>query len=408
MATKINDSYMTSAQAAAKTNVDPKIVDQAMKNLGVDIIAKLGEAYNSYLRTVSESLTTLTSRHWEKDVKSLEGQVISTGDAKDHFAKLDTSKLQVYEYRLPEGFLTVDKLDSATRSGLLTKQQADAIKFFFGLSPQFHKERGQEMTTTAYNPTGQERGQQEQGGGNSGGEQDENQEFQEWANQIEGVQGGGGSSGAVPYSADGSYGPGNGGGRSSIMGPGSSSGNIGGRQSISGPGGQVPGGPTGGSNPSGGAFPAPPPPPPPPGGGMGSDGTNYQNKIGVQMQTENNYLNSNFSPDDPYYGWFQSLFGSENWYRNFAGNALSDLQKIKSQKEKMLAELANINPNTAEGQMKIQVLQQKIGENQQSERQIYDSISTAQKANNERKELIKSILDMFFQTNSAIIRNIGK
>ena len=130
--------------------------------------------------------------------------------------------------------------------------------------------------------------------------------------------------------------------------------------------------------------------------------------INQGMQQEYNYLNANFTPGDPYYSSFQIVFNSENWYRNFSAQGLTELQKIRDAKSAVMAELAGIDASSPQGAKKLYILQQKMGEMQQSERQIYDHISTAQKANNERKELVKSILDMIFQTSSALIRNIGK
>ncbi|MBL7685650.1 MAG: hypothetical protein JNK65_06425 [Deltaproteobacteria bacterium] len=365
MATKINDSYLTGAAAAKAHNVDPKVVDQAMKKMGADLLAQLGPHYLAYLRTVSENLSVLTSRDWESQVKSLPAQAESPEGYKDqHFMKFDTSKLPMYEYRLPDQFLNPETLDLAAKRGLLTQHQADAIKVFFGTHPEMQEKPQTQTQTMSFQSGKGERDsthdEQQQG-------QSEQEAWEEWNQQIGGV-----------------------------------SGNAGGRASITGPGGAPATGTASGGQVSNGGLPPPPPPPRPSSGG----GDALQNKMQSQMNVENNYLNANFQQGDPYYGWFQTLFGSENWYRNFAGNAMGQIQKIKSTKQQILAELARINPNSPEGQMKMRMLQEKLSTAQGDERQLYDHIATAQKANNERKELIKNILDIFFQTNSAIIRNM--
>jgi hypothetical protein len=129
-------------------------------------------------------------------------------------------------------------------------------------------------------------------------------------------------------------------------------------------------------------------------------------QLPAATQREQGWLNANFNPGDPYYGWFQGIFQSENWYRNFAAKGLTDLQGIRGMKQQIMAELQGLNPSNPRDAKKLYILQQKLGEAQQSERQIYDHIQMAQKANNERKELIKSIFDMMFQTTGAIIRNL--
>ena len=132
------------------------------------------------------------------------------------------------------------------------------------------------------------------------------------------------------------------------------------------------------------------------------------NRLPGMMQTENDYLNNNFYQGDAFYGWFQNLFGSENWYRDFSAKALTELQAIKGAKENIMAQLAGIDASTPDGAKKLYMLQQNMSDVQNSERQIYDGISSAQKANDERKEMIKAIFEMYFQTTGAVVRNIGK
>jgi len=131
------------------------------------------------------------------------------------------------------------------------------------------------------------------------------------------------------------------------------------------------------------------------------------NKLPGMMSMENGYLDGNFQQGDAFYGWFQNLFGSENWYRDFSAKALTELQAIKGAKDQIMSELSGIDSSTPDGAKKLYMLQQKMSDVQQSERQIYDNLSSAQKANDERKEIIKAIFEMYFQTTGAINRNIG-
>lgn len=404
----INPHIQTAQKTAEKLNVDPKKVDKVMQKMGADVLKELGPSYMAYLRTMAETLFGqygMCTREFEPDIKSLRYQVDSPHPhVNGAFLSRDTSKAPPYEGKLPENFLNSQTLNLLVQKGW-DKNFVNAIKVLFGIDQKPQQEMYYMNTSTE----GQQR---ERGDGGQGGQQGQSQEEDEWGNVQFGEEGGPPQSGGQVYAY--SYAPGTAPGAPS--GGGSLKMGMGG-----GPGGTPTGGGTlregMGGGPGGGApggF-GPPPPPPPPGMGMGVPGgqgqtpyQEYMDQLPGQMQTENQYLNANFNAGDPYYGWFQSVFGSENWYRNFAAKGLTELQAIRGAKQQIMAQLAGINPSSPEGAKKLYILQQKLSEIQGNERQIYDHISTAQKANNERKEMIKAIFDMIFQTNSAIIRNIGR
>lgn len=384
----INPPIRGAGETAAQLKIDKKVLENVDKLIGTKagspeqlakLLGTMGQEVLAYFRAVSESLGNLCSRLQESEIKSLHAQTVEP--KLPEFAERDTSKGQLYTDRLPEDFLSVEKLNLAAKTGLLTHQQAEALKQLFGLSQEAKQMRKEEMYyQTAMSPSQQERGQGEQ---RQQQQQDSHQsEDENWADFS--VQGSGenasysGSSQGIPEG--GSFGGGS--LRSSMrMGMG------------------------GGAGAAGAPF-GPPPPPPRGGSTQNQSGGRSSGQPQNWTAMEESYLNSNFSPGDPYYGCFESLFGSENWYRNLAGNALSNIQKIRDAKQKIMAELAGLDPSKPGDAKKLYILQQKLGEMQMSERQWLDGISSAQKANNERKEYIKAILDIFFQTNSAIIRNL--
>jgi len=371
---------------------DTKVIDAAMKGIMPKEMAGL---INAYLEAANKALGSMGVFGRDAYSEGKFPQAFIEDPKKlfdNHFLSQDTSKIP--EYRMIGSLLS--NLKEAVNRGYFTPQQAEALNVFLNMQDRL-------MMQTA-------KGQgASQGGAQSQGEQSHKDEYEEfYKNMIEGEEGGSGSAGTPQayYYSDPNAGQPQG---TSGATPGVS--NQGGRLSITGPGGTsgAPGpGPTGP-----GGFPPPPPPPPPPSGGPGGPGgqtpyDQYQDRLPGMMSMENDYLNSNFSQGDPFYGWFQSLFGSENWYRDFSARALTELQAIKGAKEGILAALSRVDASTPQGAKKLYMLQQKLGDIQQSERQIYDHISSAQKANNERKEMIKAIFEMYFQTSGAISRNIGK
>jgi hypothetical protein len=374
---------ISAEQIANKTGVDSKALDKAMASMGPGILEQLGPQVLQYLRGVSEALNNLCDRMQEPAYKALTAQSDSPGPYQAKwFAARDTSSALPYEGRLPFNEISPENLQKAVRSGLLTREQGTALMYMFG----FANPPETQVNTTGKNMQG---GGQWGQGGDRGMQQDHQGSGQnpddEWNNmELDGVSGSGSGGGSGGFGTVGKHMTGSG--------------------SAPGAGGPPP-------PPPGGGFG---PPPAPPGSSMtgGSGGTtsnnDFQSKIAGAMQQENNYLNANFNPSDPYYGWFQGLFGSENWYRNFSASALTDLQNIRNSKQAIMAELNGIDASTPQGAKKMYILQQKLGDIQQDERQIYDHVSEAQKANNERKEMVKAVLDTLFQTSSAIIRNIAR
>lgn len=391
----MNPQIRGAGETAGQLKIDQKLLEKVLAKQGLgspEQLAKLlGPEVLQYFRTMSECLNQMCSRMQETEVKTLPAQ--NNTPKLEEFAQRDTSKGDLYKQRLPENFLTVEKLTLAAKTGLLTQSQAEALKNLFGLSQEARQMRREDVPMPTQTPHSEQ--EREQGGQQQQQQQGQQQEEEDWADFS--AQGSG-SSGNTPQGAYYSNDP------SQTWGGESGGGFSGGSMRSSmrmGIGSQG-----GGGAPQG--FGGPPPPPPPSGGyrgnaqGQGPGPQMPSNAVGM----EQSYLNSNFSPNGPYYGMFESLFGSENWYRNLAGNALGNIQKIREAKQQIMAELAGLDPSKPADAKKLYILQQKLGDMQQSERQWLDNISTAQKANNERKEYIKSILDIFFQTNSAIIRNL--
>lgn len=386
----INPQIRGAAETAAQLKIDKKVLENVEKLIGAkglgspEQLAKLlGPEVLSYFRAMSESLSNLCSRMQEAEVKSLPAQ--HHEPKFDEFSQRDTSKGPLYQERLPENFLTVEKLNLAAKTGLLTQQQAEALKNLFGLSQEARVMRREEVPMPQASPQSE---QERERGGQQQRHQQEQQHSEEeaWADFSTQNSSSGNVSGAEPY-------------YSQELPQGGGTGSFGGGSLRSGMRMGIGGGTQGGM--------AAPPPPPPPGGNRSSQGSGPSSGQAPNLTgMEQSYLDSNFTPDGPYYGMFESLFGSENWYRNLAGNALTNIQKIREAKQRILAALAGLDPSKPGDAKQLYILQQKLGDMQQSERQWLDNISSAQKANNERKEYIKSILDIFFQTNSAIIRNL--
>ncbi len=374
----INPQVRGAGETAGQLKVDQKLIDKVLSKQGLgspEQLAKLlGPEVLNYFRAMSESLSNLCSRMQESDIKSLQAQ--RTEPKLEEFMLRDTSKETVYQKRLPENFLSPEKLNLAVKTGLLKPEQAEALKHLFGLSAdaqQMHKEEYFMHAEAPQSEQGRGQGQQQQQNSGQQGQSSED----DWADFSSQEM-----SGSAPA------------GNVSAQGLGGASLRSNMRMNLGGPAG------------SQGGFAPPPPPPPPGSGGFQNPPMGSQAQIPDWTQGEESYLNANFSPGDPYYGSFESLFGSENWYRSMAGTAMSNIQQIRGAKQAILAELAGLDPSKPADAKKLYILQQKLGDMQQSERQWLDNISMAQKANNERKEYIKSILDVFFQTNSAIIRNM--
>ncbi|GEM_PF-2425391 len=380
----INPQIRGASETASQLKIDQKLVDKILARQGLgsldQLTLKFGPEILSYFRMCCEQLFNLGDRMQEPLFKALSANCSSPPYEK--FIERDTSKGAMYQERLPDNFLTVEKLDLAAKTGLLTRNQADALKFILG---EVKTAKMQEQAFHAEGaPQGQSREQGEQQQGGQPQDQYQGEEHEEWANFS--------PPGSSPSSHSASY-----------------------NYNVSGNTAETPGNFAGGSlrqgmrmsqtGNQGGNTGFVPPPPAPPQGSHGHGNTEQSFQMPSTVQGEQSYLDASFSPDGPFYGMFQSLFGSENWYRNLAGNALGNIQKIREAKQRILAELAGLDPTKPGDAKKLYILQQKLGDIQATERQYLDMISSAQKANNERKEYIKSILDIFFQTNSAIIRN---
>ncbi len=345
----------------ALKQVDTQAIDKALQKLGD--LKDMGPLVNAYLRSANDFLNTLSAlgdRSYEKEIRAMSAQIDSPQKHYDtHFMARDTSDKATYDHRLPEDFISNSKLSLATEKGLITKDQADAIRFFFF--------RGVESTEAQaqyyYNASAQE---QEKGGKNSGQQQEQDSEQEDWA--IEGWD----ESGHSPKSV---------------------------QRAMTSPQGQSQANAT-----NDGFTAAPPPPPPPPKQNSSSD---YYGAQGYgKMQQEVNYVDQHFSQDDPVYGWFQALFQSENWYRDLSANVMTDLQKVREGNQQILAELAGIDTSSPDGAKKMYILQQRLGEGKENERQFLEHAKLAKEGNDERKEFIKSIMDQMFQTTSAVIRNM--
>jgi hypothetical protein len=380
----MNTGIQTAKQVADKLNVDPAAVDKVVQQLGVDLIKN--PAVLNYFRTIASSLNVLTDRSWEIDIKALAAQLPSPQLFKNvHFDSRDTSKGALFQDRLPDNFITPGTLNQAAKTGLLTPKQADAIKLLFGFT---------QPPPVTYTKSYQQQGQGGFGQLGQQGTQGASPEENDWAAQLGGDDPF--STGQGDEAASGTGGT----LQQGITGPGSTGGTL--RQGMGGGPGAPP--PPGATSP--GASSLPPPPPGTSGAPLGGESDGYQSLVQNPTQGEQDSLDSSFSPDDPVHGLLQDTLNSEGKARSAEASLLNDIQSTHFSKQQILADLGNLDMNNPKDAAKIAILQSKLGDINSSEQQLLSDMSLLQQKVNERKEYTKSILDIMFQTSSAIIRNL--
>ncbi len=156
----------------------------------------------------------------------------------------------------------------------------------------------------------------------------------------------------------------------------------------------------GGSQPYGsGGFPFPPPPPS--SGGWGYGNTGGGNYVGPEMDYLNNLENG------PAKEWLAELFGDESAYRQGVLQTAQEMMLgYKERVEQVRSMIEAQDPTTPEGQQKIYLLQQELGDLTNSQKELSDKLINMQNLMNERKQLVKSLLDIEKNAREAIIRNM--
>jgi len=380
-------------QAAERLGVDPTLIDKALQKYGAaglaEMMKELGDACNSYFRHCGSTLQNLCERYDETKIKTLSGtcQDIHQIDKKTWFDErgVKGTALEVGGPLPQEMFSNPRVLKQMVEKGWFTAEQAQAIQYFF-MNPEDGRNRQAQFQSSP----SQERGYQEGRGGQQGDQQnsDEPEFYLVEETSSEDGQVTRNEYRTANYAiTDGSP------DASTSSGQGSSGGSV-----SSG----IRGMNTRNLNNPSGSRPTPPPAGRP--ASSGQTPSNPSGPLGVDMAEE--FVRRNFDPNDPRIDGLKMLFRSQSWYRNISGNLLGKLYDLRQAKKDIMAQLAGIDASTPEGAKRLYVLQQQIGDLQTDERQIYDMVSQAQKANAERVELLKSLGEIVSQTTKAIIANM--
>ncbi len=335
--------------------IDPQLVEKAMQNM-VEDLKGMGPLIQSYFKTANEFLYAggfLGVRTPETEGRAMRAQIEPpTKYFESHFNARDTS--QKVDRRLMGTLLT--HLDSAVEKKWFTSEQGEALKFIFGLSLSPDKMETQNQFSSSQ-PGGagtfQERNMQQDHSQNS-----EEEEYQMFFEEMEG--------------RDAS------------------------RTPRSGASARMMGGAT--------ARQVPTPPAPP----SASSGSRAGSAYTSLVQNEENYLEANFSHDDPYYLAFKSFLPWEGGTRNAMLGLIEQEDAFRRSKQDILAQLAGLKTDTAEGAKQLIILQQKLGDVNNSEREVFEKIQRLQQAQNERKELMKNLFEIDSQARNAVLHNMGR
>ncbi len=382
-------------QAAERLGVDSTLIDKALQKYGAagltEMMKELGAACESYFRHCAGNLRNLCERYEETQVKTLPAtcQDIHQIDKKTWFDERGVKgvALEVGGPLPQEMFSNPRVLKQMVEKGWFTAEQAQAIQYFF-MNPDDGRNRQAQLQSSP----SQERGYQE-GRGDQQGNQENPDEPEFYL--VEETSSEDGQITRNEYRT-GNYAITD--GRSDSSTPSSGQSSSGGSVSsgIRGMNTRNLNGPPSGSRPT-----------PPPAGRTAAPGqtpSNPSGPLGVDMAEE--FVRRNFDPNDPRIDGLKMLFQSQTWYRNISGNLLGKLYDLRQAKKDIMAQLAGIDASTPEGAKRLYVLQQQIGELQTDERQIYDMISQAQKANAERVELLKKLGEIASEAKKAVIANM--
>lgn len=154
--------------------------------------------------------------------------------------------------------------------------------------------------------------------------------------------------------------------------------------------------PPGMGGPGGGYVP-PPPMPGAGGPGYGDPGFNYDPTAGTQQGRA--YVEQNLY-NDPSYGWFQQLFGRQDFVTGIYMAGASELDKIRRARAEITEALANADPK------QVMLLNAKMQDISSREREITDKMMRAQHYQNEFVNLVKGMIDIQMRTTDAIVRNM--
>ncbi len=384
-------------QTAERLGIDSALIDKALQKYGsaglAEMMKQLGDACGAYFRNCGGNLRSLCERYDETQIKTLPGtcQDIHEIDKKTWFDERGTRPmaLEVGGTLPQEMFSNPRVLRQMVEKGWFSGDQAKAIQYFF-MAPDDARSK-----QTQFQPSpSQERGDREGRGGQQGQGQGDNQDEPQFF-LVEETSSADGSTTTNEYrtanyaitdersESSPSSGSAVGSVRSGMRG-------INTRNLNTPPAGSRPTPPPGATRPGTPTTPSP----------LGS----HSNPVGTELEQQ--LLEHNFDPNDPRVNGLRMLFQSQSWYRNISGNLLGKLYELRQAKQEIMAQLAGIDASTPEGAKKLYALQQQVSDVQTDERQIYDMISQAQKANAERVELLKSLGEIISQTTKTIISNM--
>jgi len=148
----------------------------------------------------------------------------------------------------------------------------------------------------------------------------------------------------------------------------------------------------------GGGGYAPPPPPGGSGGGYGSDPLQgFDPTRGTQEAR--GYVDANFQ-GDPEYGWFQMLFGRQDFVTGVYAEGAAQLDQIHRARDEITNQLANADPK------QVMLLNAKMEDISSTEREVTDKMERAQHYQDELVNCIKTIFDTQAHTQDNFAKNM--
>ncbi len=147
----------------------------------------------------------------------------------------------------------------------------------------------------------------------------------------------------------------------------------------------------------GGYVPPPPGPGGPAGGGYSDPLQGFDPTAGTQQARS--YVDANLSTD-PSYGWFQQLFGRQDFVTGIYGAGAAELDRIRRARAEITAALAGADPK------QVMLLNAKMQDLNTSEREITDKMMRAQHYQDEFVSLVKGMIDVQMRTTDAIVKNM--
>jgi len=344
----MNPRVSTAQETAKKLNIDQNLIEKAAQKLGVDILTD--PACKNYFKTMGQNLQVLCTRHWEIEYKSDLGRVDEPRKFTQAFLSRDTSQKAMYQDRLPN---IDEKLISRWEQiGFLKPEQLDAMRSFFLNPPPSSQGVGAEVDPE-YSQFFENFGQQEE---NVSPHQ--TRHANPIPQQVATHQSGTSQTHSIS-------------------------------RSLSRNTSHVPAPPSHpGSSPTGG------------GNGLGITSANT-------TQSDYDFLNRYFSPNDPGYGLLGSMIGDVSRASDLMGSYLNKMREGDQMKQNIMAELAGIDPTTPEGAKQMFQAQYALNEQSTSSRTLMENIQTIMRSQAERVEMTNKILDIQNQTLKQISSKIN-